>query len=110
MCDHCHSFVNFALSGCVKLWAETMEEDFTFQCMRCWKVEYLTAELARLTGIVKGVETRMTKETDGIKSDDSEKEHCSGKNDQDRRLRGGRASARKTNAENMTCRKVTGRK
>ena len=33
VCDHFHSFVYFALSGCVKLWAETMEEGFTFQCM-----------------------------------------------------------------------------
>ena len=48
MCDHCHSFVDFALSGCTKSWAKIMEEHFTFQCKGCWKVECLTAELARL--------------------------------------------------------------
>ena len=89
-----------------------MEEDFTFQCTGCWKVECLTAELARLTGIVKGMEMRITKETDGR----GRKDQCSDKKDEDRRLRGGRASAsaRKTNGErtteNMACRKVTGRK
>ena len=89
-----------------------MEEDFTFQCTGCWKVECLTAELARLTGIVKGMEMRITKETNGR----GRKEQCSDKNDEARRLRGGRASAsaRKTNGErtteNMACRKVTGRK
>ena len=56
MCDYCHSFVDFSLSGCTKSWAETMEEDFTFQCTGCLKVECLTAELARLTDIVKGME------------------------------------------------------
>ena len=89
-----------------------MEEGFTFQCTGCWKVECLTAELARLTGIVKGMEMRIAKETDGR----GRKEQCSDKKDEDRRLRGGRAraSARKTNGERttgkMTCRKVTGRK
>ena len=55
MCDYCHSFVDFALSFAsgTKSWAETMEEDFTFQCTGCLKVECLTAELARLTDIVK---------------------------------------------------------
>ena len=48
MCDHCHSSVDFTLSGCGKSWAETMEEGFTFQCVGCWNMEYLTAELARL--------------------------------------------------------------
>ena len=84
MCNHCHSLVDFALLGCGKSWSETTEEGFTFQCLGCWKVDCLTAELARLTDIVKGVE------------------------------RGGRVIARKTNrertTENMTCRKVTGEK
>ena len=84
MCNHCHSLVDFAVSGCGKSWSETTEEGFTFQCLGCWKVDCLTAELARLTDIVMGME------------------------------RGGRAIARKTNgertAENMTCRKVTGEK
>ena len=44
MCNHCHSLVDFAIS----------EEGFTFQCLGCWKVDCLTAELARLTDIVKG--------------------------------------------------------
>ena len=59
----------------------------------------------------------MTKETDGIESDDRErgwKEQCSDKKDEERRLRGGRAIVRKTNGErtteNMTCSKVTGEK
>ena len=103
MCDYCHSFVDFALS--TKSWAETMEEDFTFQCTGC-----LTAELARLTDIVKGVGMRITKETYGR----GRKEQCSDKKGEDSILRGGRASARKANgertSENMACRKVTGEK
>ena len=110
MCDYCHSLVDFALSGCTKSWAETMEEDFTFQCTGCLKVECLTAELARLTDIVKGMEMRITKETDGR----GRKEQCSDKKGEDSILRGGRASARKANgertSENMACRKVTGEK
>jgi len=54
VCEHFHSFVEFALSGCVKSLAETTEEDVTFQCMCCWKLECLTANLARETGIEKG--------------------------------------------------------
>ena len=81
LCDHCHSLVDFALSGCGKSWSETMEEGFTFQCLGCWKVDCLTAELARLTDLVKGME------------------------------RGGRMIARKTNGErtieNMPCMKET---
>ena len=46
MCNHCHSLVDFAVSGCGKTWSETMEEGFTFQCLGCWKVDCLTAELA----------------------------------------------------------------
>ena len=96
MCDYFYSFVDFALSGCIASWAETMEEYLTFQWMGCWKVECLTAEVARFTGIVKGMEMRITKETDGIESNDREKgrkEQCSDKEDEERRLRGGRASA-----------------
>ena len=81
------TIVGFALSGCIKSWSETMEEDFTFQCKGCWKVECLTAELARLTGIVKGMEMRMTKETDGIESDDREtgrKQQCNDKKYEER--------------------------
>ncbi|KAK2159323.1 hypothetical protein NP493_1728g00028 [Ridgeia piscesae] len=87
-----------------------MEEGFTFQCTGCWKVECLTAELTTLNGIVKGVEMRITKETDGR----GRKEQCSDKKDEDRRLRRGAsasASARKTNGQrttkNMACWKVT---
>ena len=72
MCNHCHSLVYLALSGCVKSWPETMEEGFTFQCFGCWKVDCLAAAIARQTGIVKGVEVKMTKATDGIESDDIE--------------------------------------
>ena len=46
---------------------------FYFPVHGCWKVKCLTAELARLTGIMKEMETRMTEETDGIKSDDRDK-------------------------------------
>ena len=49
-----------------------MEEEVTCQCLVCWKVDCLTAEVARITGIVKGVEKRITKETDGIESEDRE--------------------------------------
>ena len=84
VCNHCHSLVDFAVSGCGKTWSETTEEGFTFQCLGCWKVDCLTAELARLTDIVKGIQS------------------------------GGRVIARTTNGErttgNMTCRKVTGEK
>ena len=70
-----------AVSGCGKTWSETTAQGFTFQCLGCWKVDCLTAELARLTDIVKRV------------------------------VRGGRVIARKTSGvrttENMTCRKVT---
>ena len=56
------------------------------------------------------MEIRKTKETDGR----GRNEQCSDKKDEDRRLRGGRASARKTNGErtreSMACRKVTGEK
>ena len=61
---------------------------------------------------MKKTEIRITKEMDGM----GRKEQCSDKKDEDRRLRGGRASAsaRKTNGErtteNMACRKVTGEK
>ena len=84
VCNHCHSLVDFAVSGCGKTWSETTEEGFTFQYLGCWKVDCLTAELARLTDIVKGMQS------------------------------GGRVIARTTNGErttgNMTCRKVTGEK
>ena len=56
VCNHCHSLVDFAVSWCGKSWSETTEEGFTFQCLGCWKVDCLTAELARLTDIVKGIE------------------------------------------------------
>ena len=56
MCDHCHSLVDLALSGCGRSWLETTEEGFTFQCLGCRKVDCLTAELARLTHLVKGME------------------------------------------------------
>ena len=82
MCNHCHSLVDFAVSGCGKTWSETTEEGFTFQCLGCWKVDCLTAELARLTDIVKGMQS------------------------------GGRVIARTTNGERTTGinRKVTGEK
>ena len=84
--DHC----DFAISGCGKSWAETVDKEFTFQCLGCWKVDCVTAQLAMLTSIVKGMEMRMTKETDGIESDDRErgrKEQCSDKKDEERRER-----------------------
>ena len=73
MCDHFHSFIDFALSGCITSWAEAVEKDFTFQCKGCRELECLTAELDRLTGIVKGMEMRMIKETNGTESDDRER-------------------------------------
>ena len=85
MYDHFHSFVDFALSGCIASWAETMEEDLIFQCKGCRKV---TTELAGLTGIVKRKEMRIIKETDGTESGDREtgrKQQCSDKKDVERR-------------------------
>ena len=68
-------------------------------------MDCLTAELARITDGVKGMETRMTKETDGIESDGKErgrKEQCRDKTDEKRRLKGGRVNARTTNGERTT--------
>ena len=80
----------------------------------CWKVDCVTAEIARLTDIVKGMEMSMIKGTDGIERDDRErgrKEQCCDKKDEDRRLRGVRVITRKTNGErtieNMTRKKTT---
>ena len=94
-----------------------MQEGFTFQCFGCWKMDCLTAEMARLTGIVKGVEMRMIKETDEIENDDWErdrKEQCNDKKERGSKLRIGRQIARKPNGdrttENTICRKVTGEK
>ena len=94
--------------------AETKEEGFTFQCLGCWKVDCLKAELARLPDIVNGVEVWITKETDGIESYDRQrgrKKQCSDKKGEERRLRGEMAIVTKTNGErtteNMTSRKVT---
>jgi len=39
----CLSLVDFTLSGGGKSWAEKMEEEFTFQCVGCWKMDCLTA-------------------------------------------------------------------
>ena len=55
-------------------------------------MDYLTAELAILTGIVKGMEMRVTKETGGIEIDERDrgrKDECSGKMDEGRRPREG---------------------
>ena len=80
-------------------------------------MDCLRAELARLTDIVKGMDTRMTKGTDGRVSNGKErgrKEQSRDKTDEERSLRGGRVIARKPNGErtteNMACRKVTVRK
>ena len=101
MCDHCHSLADFALSGRGRTCAETVEEGFTYLCLWCWNMDCLTAEIASLTGIVKEVEIKMTKETDGIESDDRERrrKEQSDKKDEERRLRGGRAIAWDTNGE-----------
>ena len=56
----------------------------------------------RLMDTVKRMEMRMTKQTDGIESDDRKrgrKEQCSDKKDEERRLRGGRVITRKTNGK-----------
>ena len=47
VCNHCHSLVDFAVSGCGKSYSETTEVGFTFQCLGCWKMDSLTPELAR---------------------------------------------------------------
>ena len=56
------------------------------------------------------LDMKITKETGGR----GRNEQCSDKKDEDRRLRGGRVSARKTNGErtreSRACRKVTGEK
>ena len=74
----------------------------------------LTAEIGRLTDMVKAMEMRMAKGKNGIESDDmgrGRKEQCSKTEDDEMRLRVGRLITRKTNrettTENMTWRKVT---
>ena len=47
MCDHFHRLVDVAISGCGKSWPQATEDGFTFQCIGCWKVDCLTAELVR---------------------------------------------------------------
>ena len=74
-----------------------MEEDVTFQCTGCWKVECFAAELSRLTDIVKGMEMIMAKEMDGR----GRKEQSSDKKDEDRILRGGMESAKKRRKYNI---------
>ena len=65
VCDHIHSLVDIAVSECGRSWAETTEEGFSSQCLGCWKVDSLTADIARLTDIVKEMEMGMTKGTTG---------------------------------------------
>ena len=54
-------------------------------------MDCMAAEIARLSDIVKGTELRITKGTDGIKSDDRE----IGRKDDERRLKRGRVITRK---------------
>jgi len=68
--DHHHYLVDVAMSGCRMFWAVRMEEGFTLQCLGCWKVDCLTAEITRLTDIVKGMEMKMIKGSVGIVRDD----------------------------------------
>ena len=82
MCNHFHSLVDFAVSGCGRSWSETTEEGFTFQCLGCWKVDCLTAELARVTDSVMERGGRV----------------IARKTNEERTI------------ENITCRKVTGEK
>ena len=127
VCDDCHSWVDFALSGCTKSWTETKEEGFTFQCVGCWKVKGLEKEVARLVDIVKGMEMRISKETDGMERDDRERvgntvrlkeqssgNKSSGNKTEERRLRGGKVIGGEENgrstAGNVTGVKVTGEK
>ena len=58
--------MDFTVSGCGKSCAETMGEGLTCQCLGCWKVDSLTAKIARPKDIVKGMEMRMTKGMDAI--------------------------------------------
>ena len=82
MCNHFHSLVDFAVSGCGKSWSEATEEGFTFHCLGCWKVDCLTAEVARVTDIVMERGGRVN----------------------------ARKTNEERTTENMTCRKVTGEK
>ena len=59
------------------------EKGFTFQCLGCWKVDFLTADIARLTDIMKGMEKG--------------------------KVIAGKTNGERT-TENMTCRRVTGEK
>ncbi|KAK2183679.1 hypothetical protein NP493_300g01017 [Ridgeia piscesae] len=78
VCNHCHSLVDFAVSGCGKTGQRQRRKGLRSN-VGCWKVDCLTTELARLTDIVKGMQS------------------------------GGRVIARTTNRErttgNITCRK-----
>ncbi|KAK2192629.1 hypothetical protein NP493_27g00033 [Ridgeia piscesae] len=103
VCNHCHSLVDFAVSGCGKTWSETTDEGFTFQCLGCWKVDCLTAELARLTDIVKGMQSGgrvIARTTNGERG---------GKTNGRKEVRGD-VTKRKSITRTMTGRKETGKK
>ena len=103
VCNHCHSLVDFAVSGCGKTWSETTDEGFTFQCLGCWKVDCLTAELARLMDIVKGMQSGgrvIARTTNGERG---------GKTNGRKEVRGD-VTKRKSITRTMTGRKETGKK
>ena len=68
-------------------------------------MDCLTAQIAKVTNIVKRMKMRMTEESDGIESDDRErgrKERESETKDAERRVRGGKVMARKTKGDITT--------
>ena len=54
VCNDCQSWVDFALSGCTKQWAETREEGFTFRCRGCSRVECLMKDVYKADSCGKG--------------------------------------------------------
>ena len=73
VCNDCQSWVDFALSGCTKQWAETREDGFTFRCMGCSRVECMMKEVYRLTAVVKEMEEKLNMKIDSIENDDKER-------------------------------------
>ena len=49
---------------------ETLGGKVYCQCVGCWTVDCITAEIAKQINFVKGLAMRMTTETDAIESND----------------------------------------
>ena len=71
--NDCQSWVDLALSGCIKSWAETKEDELTFRCMGYWRMECLMKEVYKLTAVVKEMEVKLNMKIAGIENYDRER-------------------------------------